>query len=1758
MKRTLNYLLVALLCVCSISSLSGQNGINDEPCCETNSCTGKERCKCPGFEPPDDCYCSSSGTGTGCIEFSVSFPGIAVGNEVRSSQLYFQHEEPSLTMFTPQGLDYISPAGAYLSRIEGDLSEDEVVTVVVSNARGIPIPFEISEDNWIGYAKDAQTAKVFRLELLDAELNPAIDTDPAFVKLVNSGAGSSILLDFATGEAIQETDELGRITRFDQVDIIREDEVIVQIETPGGLIDFEIIDIDFEYEIRFYDKDAYTWNETSGRFELNAEIDPILGATKRFNIKNPAYDRQDIAQTHITRYWDGRVTQWQFQYYTNNDLWELRLGEVVNGSFNLLRMESSRLVESQDETKRTDIKVVYDAEGKLLSKTVEDYELIGFGFDLVRQVEDPDGANLVTEYIHYTTGDLRGELKYQLNPDGSWLAFDHDSEGRMTLKVESWMDVPYDDSLDLTALAALAKATEYSYTPVDSGDYILSQRDEPRTETVRIQGVVTERTWRAFIDGTDGRYREITERATNQSSAYGDASNVRSETIYYPAVRWGESDLRARRIQTERLEDGSLINYDYSEDKSGNFVITETYGYVDASGGVAFKSMQHVKTYDALANLIREEHKVFNGSTYDSVYFITHTYDSDRNLLESRRFDGLATGRVTYEASYSHGKAVSVSDETGRTVHTTYDVLDRKEAEVIEGDAISGVGDIIRSYGYSTSATGCGCSAAFVTIQSADGTLTLTEVNETDRVERATRAVDANGLETTYVYEDGGRKVTMTLPNGSTRITTNYLDGQVKSVTGTGVIPEYYTYGVNADGTLWTRVDRADATYHEVDDISSVADLRYTKITEDMAGRLIAEVSPAFGGGTVASTYTYDNYNRVTVAGSTGLADTLYEYDPVGNIIRSGLDINDNGILDLASEDRITETDQLYQFSEGIWYDQSISKVYPLANDSSSVTITTVKRQLSGFTDNVSSKEITTDIHGNSTTQTTEIDRDNKTVLRTVSVPDSTIAETSKVVNGYLLEQNSTTIAAPIVFGYDALGRLISEKQPRHTQASQIDYYTGTNQIFTRTDASGSTIAYTYYAQGETGAGRIASMTDPLLQKAYYSYDSLNRQTHIWGQTDYPQAYSYNIYGELATLTTYRDAADVFDFSTSTWPNPSGGDVTTWVYDAATGLLIRKEYADGNGTDYAYDSSNRLAKRTWSRDGGLDTDYGYSLTTGELLSVDYEDANTTDITYTYDRLGRQATVTDATGTRNFSYDSATLQLTSETLDSAFYSSHELQRSYDALGRSVGYTLQDSTSSALSTVSYSYEPTTGRLSTVSDGSDSFTYGYNPSSNLLASITAPYHNVMYSHETNRDLMTVIDNQVSGVSLSSYTYSYDSLGRRINRSQSGSAISTTSTDTFGYNDRSEVIGSTNSIETAAEWNPTYSYDAIGNRKSSTGFIEANYTTNSLNQYDSITLDSSPLTIPSYDADGNLLSNSAWTYTWNNENRLQSATDGTTTLNFTYDYQGRLVRKDDGTDIEVYLYDSWNRIATFKIHSSLFTLHSSFLWGLDLSGSMQGAGGVGGLLKEGDLYPTFDANGNITQKLDNEGEVAMSVTYDPFGNIIEGILFGDYGFSTKPLINDLDWYYYGFRYYDPVPGRWPNRDPIEEDGGLNLYGFGYNNPINGVDPDGRAWWTIPSLILKELAKRKAKKCAALQAAVVAACKKGKRKCTNAQDCATLSANIGKNLACAAARDRVNKKCFAGGNPGHRQAANEARKAAAKCSSILAKKKASGKCCDE
>ncbi|MDD4406252.1 MAG: RHS repeat-associated core domain-containing protein [Parabacteroides sp.] len=58
---------------------------------------------------------------------------------------------------------------------------------------------------------------------------------------------------------------------------------------------------------------------------------------------------------------------------------------------------------------------------------------------------------------------------------------------------------------------------------------------------------------------------------------------------------------------------------------------------------------------------------------------------------------------------------------------------------------------------------------------------------------------------------------------------------------------------------------------------------------------------------------------------------------------------------------------------------------------------------------------------------------------------------------------------------------------------------------------------------------------------------------------------------------------------------------------------------------------------------------------------------------------------------------------------------------------------------------------------------------------------------------------------------------------------------------------------------------------------------------------------------------------------------------------------------------------------------------------------------------------------------------------------------FFTKYTDNETDLVYYGYRYYSPALGRWLSRDPIEEQGGLNLYGFVNNDPVNKWDKLGQ-----------------------------------------------------------------------------------------------------------
>ncbi len=103
---------------------------------------------------------------------------------------------------------------------------------------------------------------------------------------------------------------------------------------------------------------------------------------------------------------------------------------------------------------------------------------------------------------------------------------------------------------------------------------------------------------------------------------------------------------------------------------------------------------------------------------------------------------------------------------------------------------------------------------------------------------------------------------------------------------------------------------------------------------------------------------------------------------------------------------------------------------------------------------------------------------------------------------------------------------------------------------------------------------------------------------------------------------------------------------------------------------------------------------------------------------------------------------------------------------------------------------------------------------------------------------------------------------------------------------------------------------------------------------------------------------------------------------------------------------------------------------------------------------FPFADANGNCVSFIDEAGNVQAHYTYDAFGGTVSqaGAKAADFRFrfSSKYLDNETGLYYYGVRYYASALGRWVNRDPIEENGGLLLYGFVNNEIVNLIDVFG------------------------------------------------------------------------------------------------------------
>ena len=145
------------------------------------------------------------------------------------------------------------------------------------------------------------------------------------------------------------------------------------------------------------------------------------------------------------------------------------------------------------------------------------------------------------------------------------------------------------------------------------------------------------------------------------------------------------------------------------------------------------------------------------------------------------------------------------------------------------------------------------------------------------------------------------------------------------------------------------------------------------------------------------------------------------------------------------------------------------------------------------------------------------------------------------------------------------------------------------------------------------------------------------------------------------------------------------------------------------------------------------------------------------------------------------------------------------------------------------------------------------------------------------------------------------------------------------------------------------------------------------------------------------------SWLWGYDALGQVTSADSSVATSDRAYQYDAvgnRIEARDGATTANgvttLYLYDGWNCIAEYTRSVGVSpTLQKTRLWGTDLSGSPQGAGGVGGMLSESSpitsnpitfnsSYPTYDGNGNVSEYLDSTGQVTAHYEYDPFGNTV------------------------------------------------------------------------------------------------------------------------------------------------------------------------------
>ncbi len=619
------------------------------------------------------------------------------------------------------------------------------------------------------------------------------------------------------------------------------------------------------------------------------------------------------------------------------------------------------------------------------------------------------------------------------------------------------------------------------------------------------------------------------------------------------------------------------------------------------------------------------------------------------------------------------------------------------------------------------------------------------------------------------------------------------------------------------------------------------------------------------------------------------------------------------------------------------------------------------------------------------------------------------------------------------------------------------------------------------------GTGRLVAQVDA---DGYLTVTSYDTETNTTTTTRYATALSIAQLGALTGAETTADLVGLLGSSTA-------NEQSSVTYDADDQVVSRTA-ADGTVTTYQYNSVGQVLSATITPASGQGAPRTTSATYdafGNLLTS--TDASGATTTYTYNALNQRTEATDVLGNSTwYSYDA----------DGQLVYAVQGQPSggaLNALGNVTAYAYNAFGQVATTTV-YAAQLT---LNTAAGDSGST---LNPGTATLTQVAAAVAALPASaNDANATSSTTYDarGQVATVTDGDgylTAYQYDAFGDRTQVQQQiiapGSALSAanSTTRTYGYDSRGELIVETDGVGTAAARSTGNTYDAFGRVSSSTdgngNVIQYSYDHLGRQLASSQTVDGQLRTTQaSYDAYGRVVSQTdalgnvttyqydlathtttvttplgvtsqtvrdaygdtvsvadgagnATSYTYDGDSRLLTSTDalGATSSN-QYDADGNLIRSTDAAgQVVTYTYDASGRVLSKTVDPTGQALTTSYAYD-----------GAGRLLSMTDpmgvatTYSYYDADGNVLSEMQDAGtgeiNLTTTYTYDGAGNVLTKTLGSGATTSTTQYV------------YDAL-GQLVQS--IVDPAGLKLttsYAYDANgNPVASTDPNGNTTYTI------------------------------------------------------------------------------------------------------